>query len=88
MKVSISESRRRLLALVRKVRHDAGSSVQITVHDEVVAELRAVQPESVPGEAAKKLLDVMAKLPKHRGRKIAISSHTKEHLYGSGDRSH
>ncbi|MBI4482916.1 MAG: hypothetical protein HY652_08515 [Acidobacteria bacterium] len=84
MKISISEARRRLPELVRQVRKDSGMSVQITVHDEVVAELRAAQPEPEPGAAAKKLLELMAKLPKHRGRKTTLSSHVKEHLYGRG----
>jgi antitoxin (DNA-binding transcriptional repressor) of toxin-antitoxin stability system len=68
---------------VRQVRKDAGKSVQITVHDEVVAELRAVPPEPEPGAAAKRLLELMEKLPKHRGRKTTTSSHVKEHLYGA-----
>ncbi len=83
MKLSISEARKRLPALVRRVRQNAGASVQITVHDEVVAELRAVQPEPEPGAAAKKLLQVMAHLPKGRGRKTDVSSQVKKHLYGS-----
>ena len=82
MKISISEARRRLPELVRQVRKNAGRSVQITVHDEVVAELRAAQPEPEPGAAAKKLLELIQKLPKNRGRKTTISSHVKEHLYG------
>ena len=81
MKISISEARRRLPELVRQVRKDAGRSVQITVHDEVVAELRAALPEPEPGAAAKKLLGLMEKLPKHSGRKISVSAHVKEHLY-------
>jgi len=47
MKISISEARRRLPELVRQVRKDAGRSVQITVHDEIVAELWAVQQPQV-----------------------------------------
>lgn len=84
MKISISEARRRLPELVRQVREDAGIRVQITVHDEVVAELRAALPEPEPGAAAKKLLELMEKLPKHRGRKTNISPRVKEHLYGPG----
>jgi antitoxin (DNA-binding transcriptional repressor) of toxin-antitoxin stability system len=84
VKIAISEARRRLPELVRRVRNDAGASVQITVHDEVVAELRAAHPEPEPGAAARKLLELMRRLPKHRGRKTRISSHVKEHLYGSG----
>ena len=81
MKISISEARKRLPDLVRRVRRDAGANVQITLHNEVVAELRAAHPEPEPGAAAKKLLELMAKLPKHRGRKTTVSSHIKEHLY-------
>ena len=50
----------------------------------LVAELRAAQPEPAPGAAAQKLLALMKKLPKRRGRKTQISSHVKEHLYGAG----
>lgn len=83
MKIPISEARRRLPELVRHVRKDAGTSVQITVHNEVVAELRAALPEPEPGAAARKLLDLMRKLPRHRGRSRNISSHVKKYLYGS-----
>ncbi|MGH7230090.1 MAG: hypothetical protein ACREJU_01860 [Nitrospiraceae bacterium] len=83
MKLSISEARKRLPALVRQVRKDAGTRVQIMVHDEVVAELRAVQPEPEPGAAARKLFELMQKLPKHRGPKTHTSSHVKEHLHGA-----
>ena len=84
MKLSISEARKRLPELVRRVRKDAGAKVQITVHDEVVAELRATLPEPEPGAAAKKLIEVMRKLPKRAGRKTNISAHVKEYLYGFG----
>ena len=82
MKLSISEARKRLPELVRQVRRDAGASVEITVHNEVVAELRAVQPEPEPGAAAKTLLRLMKQLPKPRGRKVPVSSHVKRQLYG------
>jgi len=84
MKLSISETRKRLPELVRQVRKDAGTTVQITVRDEVVAELRAALPEPEPGAAARKLMELMGKLPKARGSKTDISSHVKEHLYGRG----
>ncbi len=81
MKLSISEARKRLPELVRQLSKDAGAKVEIMVRDEVVAELRAALPE--PGAAAKKLVALMRRLPKHRGRKTDISMHVKEHLYGS-----
>ena len=83
MKLSISEARRRLPELVRQVRKNAGAKVEITVHDEVVAELRAALPEPEPGAAAKKLVELMRKLPKHRGAKTHVSSRVKQYLYGS-----
>jgi antitoxin (DNA-binding transcriptional repressor) of toxin-antitoxin stability system len=80
MKVSISEARKNLPKLVRQVKQDRGSVVQITVRDEVVAELRAALPE--PGAAARALLELMQKLPKHRGPRRNISGRVKNHLYG------
>ena len=87
MKLSISEARKRLPQLVRQVRKDPGAAVQITVRDEVVAELRAALPEPEPGAAAKKLVALMRMLPKHRGRKTDVSTRVKEHLYGSRAKS-
>jgi antitoxin (DNA-binding transcriptional repressor) of toxin-antitoxin stability system len=87
MKIPISEARRRLPELVRQVRKDPGARVQITVRDEVVAELRAALPEPEPGAAARKLRDLMASLPRARGRRTDVSEHVKDHLYRPGDGS-
>jgi antitoxin (DNA-binding transcriptional repressor) of toxin-antitoxin stability system len=87
MKLSISQVRKRLPELVRHVRKDPGSAVQITVREEIVAELRAALPEPEPGAAAKKLVAMMRRLPKHRGKKTDVSTHIKEHLYGSAEKS-
>jgi antitoxin (DNA-binding transcriptional repressor) of toxin-antitoxin stability system len=81
MKVGISEVRRRLPELVSKVsRNDV--TVQITVHGEVVAELRRALPETEPGAAARNLAAIMRRLPKQRGAKRRVSSRTRESLYG------
>jgi antitoxin (DNA-binding transcriptional repressor) of toxin-antitoxin stability system len=69
MKLSISEARKRLPELFRQVRKDSGAKVEITVHDEVVAELRAILPKPEPGAAAKKLIQLMRRLPKAPGAK-------------------
>jgi len=87
MKLSISEARKRLPALVRHVRKDQGARIEITVRDEVVAELRAALPEPEPGAAAKKLVQLMRRLPKYRGRRTKVSEHVKEHVYGSAIKS-
>ena len=81
MRLSISEARRRLPELVRRLRRGTDDGVQITVHDEIVAELRAAD-RPVPGMAAKRLVALSARLPKRGGRKTATSSHTRKHLYG------
>jgi antitoxin (DNA-binding transcriptional repressor) of toxin-antitoxin stability system len=83
MKLSISEARKRLPELVRRVRKDAGSKIEITVRDEVVAELRGPLPEPEPGAAAKKLRALMRKLPKRRGPITHISSRVSQYLYRS-----
>ena len=82
MRISISEARRRLPELVRHVKREPGTRVEITVRDEVVAELRATQPEPAPGAAARALLELTRRLPRHRGRKTNVSAHVKENLYG------
>jgi antitoxin (DNA-binding transcriptional repressor) of toxin-antitoxin stability system len=82
LKIPISEARRRLPELVRKVRKDKGITVQITVHEEIVAELRGALPEPKPGAAARKLRDLMQVLPQHRGKKLDTSRHAKDYLYG------
>lgn len=83
MKLSISEARRRLPELVQLVRKNAGAKVEITVRNEVVAELRPPLPQPEPGAAAKKLLKLMRKLPKRRGAKTNVSGRFKDYLYGS-----
>ena len=50
----------------------------------VVAGLRAARPEPPPGAAARKLLELMKKMTKPRGRKTNVSTHVKKHLYGPG----
>ena len=84
MKLSVNEARKKLPELVRQVRKDPGTPVQITVGNEAVAELRALQPEPEPGAAARKLLQLRKKLAKTglKARRHDISSHVKEHLYG------
>ena len=55
--------------------------MQITLHNEVVAELRAPLADPELGAAARKLFELARKLPKPRGSKTNISSHVKDHLY-------
>ena len=87
MKLPISEARKRLPELVRQVRKDSGAKIEITVREEVVAELRGALPEPEPGAAARKLVELTRRLPKHRGRKTSVSARIKDHLYGSASKS-
>lgn len=81
--IPISDARRQLSYLVRQLQRDPRRIYTITVRDKAVAELRAFRPAAEPGLAARKLLDIMAKLPKPRGKsRTDIASHFKEHLYG------
>ncbi|HEY1266042.1 MAG TPA: hypothetical protein VGH16_02220 [Candidatus Binatia bacterium] len=86
MKLPISEARRRLPELVRRVRKNAEAKIEITVRDEVVAELRGPLPEPQPGAAAKKLRALMRKLPRRRGPKTNVSSNVGQYLYGRAER--
>lgn len=84
MKVPISEARCNLPALVKMIQKDPRVTVQITVRDEIVAELRAIQTSPQPGEAARKLLELRKKLSRRsmKSRGNDVSMHVKEHLYG------
>ncbi|MBI4840821.1 MAG: hypothetical protein HY803_07075 [candidate division NC10 bacterium] len=83
--IPISDARRQLSYLVRQLQRDPSRIYTITVRDKAVAELRAIRPAAEPGLAARKLLDIMAKLPKPRGKsRTDIASHIKERLYGKG----
>ena len=82
MKVTITEARRRLPELVSRVKEDDGLRVQITVHGDVAAELRSCPIDPPLGAAAKRLRELMARLPAHRGGKRNISEQINQNLYG------
>ena len=84
MKIPISEARRRLPALLKTVQKDPRTTIQITVRDEVVGELRASQPQLEPGEAAKTLLKLRKKLARQglTTKNRRLSTRVKEELYG------
>jgi hypothetical protein len=82
--ISITEARKRLPGIIRALKSSPDTVYQITVHDEVVAEIRR-PPMVKPGEAAAKLLAMRNKLKvSRRGRKIPVSEQVKEHLYVTG----
>jgi antitoxin (DNA-binding transcriptional repressor) of toxin-antitoxin stability system len=83
--IPISDARKRLPRLVKQLQRDPGMVYTITVRDEAVAELRAAAPGPEPGAAARKLLEIMARLPKPRGKaRTNIAARVNQHLYGKG----
>ncbi len=85
--ISISEARKRLPGIIKKLRESPDTVYQVTVHDEVVAEIKT-SPRVKPGEAAKKLLALRKRTaPKGKVKKYPISENIKDHLYAAEDRS-
>ncbi len=86
MKIPVSEARRQLAGLLKTIQKDPRATIQITVRDEIVAELRAPQPGTKPGEAAKKLLNLRKKFARRgiTAQRPDISVRVKDHLYGQG----
>ncbi len=79
--LSITEARKRLPGIIKALKASPDTVYQITVHDEVVAEIKT-PARIIPGEAAAKLLAMRKKLkPKRKGYRLPISENIKEHLY-------
>jgi len=58
--ISISEARKTLPSLIKSLKRSPETVYQITVHNEVVAEIKK-PPMVKPGEAAAKLLELRKK---------------------------
>jgi len=85
--ISISEARKQLPGIIKKLRESPDTVYQVTVHDEVVAEIKT-SPRVKPGEAAKQLLAMRKRTAaKSRSKKYPISENIKEHLYAAEDES-
>lgn len=79
--ISITETRKRLPAIIKALKASPEAVYQVTVHDEIVAEIKR-PPAIKAGEAAARLLELSAKLRrKNAGYKLPISENIKEHLY-------
>jgi hypothetical protein len=86
MQIPISEARAKLPQLIKQLREDPSLSYEITVHQEIVAELRSPSQFPPGGEAAKQLLALIDQLPPaSAGEATDISTHVNEHLYPSLD---
>jgi len=78
--ISISEARKNLPSIVKSLKNSPDTVYQITVHDEIVAEIRT-PPKIKPGEAAARLLELRKRLGSKKYRTKPISENIKEHLY-------
>jgi len=85
--ISISEARKKLPSIIKKLRDSPDTVYQVTVHDEVVAEIKT-SPRVKPGEAVARLL-ALRKLTGKKGKakKYPISENVKGHLYVAEDQT-
>jgi antitoxin (DNA-binding transcriptional repressor) of toxin-antitoxin stability system len=78
--ISITEARKRLPGIIKSLKTSPGMVYQITVHDEIVAEIRT-PPKIKPGEAAARLLELRKRLGSKKYKTKPVSEKIKEHLY-------
>jgi len=85
--ISISEARKNLPGIIKKLRGSPDTVYQVTVHGEVVAEIKT-SPRVKPGEAAAQLLALRKRTrKKSKSTKYPISENIKGHLYVAEDQS-
>ena len=85
--ISISEARKKLPSIIKKLRDAPDTIYQVTVHDEVVAEIKT-SPRVRPGEAVAQLLASRERTRKKvKSKKYPISENIKEHLYVAEDKT-
>lgn len=85
--ISISEARKKLPSIIKKLRDSPDTIYQVTVHDEVVAEIKT-SPKVKPGEAASQLLALRKRTKiKAKSKKYPISENIKKHLSVAEDQS-
>ncbi len=79
--ISISEARKRLPGIIKSLRSAPDTVYQVTVHDEIVAEIRT-SPLVKPGAAAAGLLKLRKKTgAKRTVKKYPVSENVKDNLY-------
>jgi hypothetical protein len=80
--ISITEARKRLPGIIKSLKKSPDKVYQITVHDEVVAEIKT-PPMIKPGEAATKMLELRKRAGIKKKRvAVSVSENIKEYLYG------
>ena len=86
MQIPISEARAKLPKLIKQLQQDPNLVYEITVHKEVVAELKSPVQFPADGEAAKELLAIIDQLPTSRSiQKGRVSENVKQYLYSRPD---
>jgi hypothetical protein len=85
--ISITEARNKLPSIIKSLKKSPDTVYQVTVHNEIVAEIKT-SPVIKPGEAATRLLEARKRIGKKTGlKKYPISENIKAHLYAAEDRS-
>lgn len=83
--LSITEARKKLPTIIKSLKADPDTVYQVTVHDEVVAEIKR-PPMVKPGEAAARIIALRQKASlRKKKRKYPVSENIKEHLYVAED---
>jgi hypothetical protein len=82
--ISITEARKRLPRIVREIQKSPEVSYQITIFNDVVAEIRAPAMMDRRSEAARKLLELNRRKSRRADqKKVDISEHIDRYLYGA-----
>lgn len=81
--ISITEARKRLPSIIKSLKTSPDTVYQVTVHDEVVAEIKR-PPMVKPGEAAARIIGLRKKAS-FKKRRHPISENIKEYLYVAED---
>jgi hypothetical protein len=85
--VSISNARKDLPKIIKEIQKNPETVFKITVRNEAMAEIRSAKPQSLPGEAVRKLIQLRGKLSSFKGKaKEPISRKVKDYLYARGNR--
>ena len=81
--ISITEARKRLPSIIKSLKTSPDTVYQVTVHDEVVAEIKR-PPMVKPGEAAARIIGLRKKASLKK-RRYPVSENIKEYLYVAED---
>jgi antitoxin (DNA-binding transcriptional repressor) of toxin-antitoxin stability system len=84
--IPISKARQKLPSIIKSLKKSPDIIYQVTVHGEVVAEIKSPAVINA-GDAAARLLTLRRRVKKGAGPTVAVSENIKDHLYGAEDRA-